>query len=82
MFKSIGARADEQFAGGKKKQSELVIQKEKARRERAKRVAGLRALRLAKEAESSQENKRDAEASTPKPEQAPPNLPKAHRPNS
>lgn len=82
MSKSIRERANQQFASNEKKQPELVVQKEKARRKRAARVARLRALRLGKEAESSQENGKEMKAGTTKLEQAPLDLPKAHRPNS
>ena len=48
MFKSVKSRAEEQFAATQKKDKPAL--KEKARQERAEHVAGLRALRLAKEA--------------------------------
>ncbi len=42
--------AEEQFAAIQKKAKQALTEKEKARQERAEQVAGLRALRLAKEA--------------------------------
>lgn len=50
MLKSVKSRAEEQFAASKKKEKQFLNEKEKARLESAKKVARLRALRLAKEA--------------------------------
>ena len=50
MLKSIKSRAEEQFAATQKKNKQALKEKEKVRQERAKQVASLRALRLAKEA--------------------------------
>ncbi len=50
MFKSVKSRAEEQFAATQKKDKQALKEKEKARQESAEHVAGLRALRLAKEA--------------------------------
>jgi len=50
MWKSAKSRAEEQFAATQKKPKQALTEKEKARQESEKRVASLRALRLAKEA--------------------------------
>ena len=50
MLKSAKSRAEEQFAATRKKDKQALKEKEKARQESAEHVAGLRALRLAKEA--------------------------------
>jgi hypothetical protein len=50
MLKSVKSRAEEQFATTQKKDKQALKEREKARLERAEHVAGLRALRLAKEA--------------------------------
>ncbi len=50
MVKSVKSRAEEQFAAIQKKDKQALKEKEKALQERAEHVAGLRALRLAKEA--------------------------------
>ncbi len=50
MFKSVKSRAEEQFAATQKKDKQALKEKEKARQESAEHIAGLRALRLAKEA--------------------------------
>jgi len=50
MVKSVKSRAEEQFAATQKKDKQALKEREKARQERADHVAGLRALRLAKEA--------------------------------
>ncbi len=50
MLKSVKSRAEEQFAAIQKKDKQAPKGKKKAEQERAKHVAGLRALRLAKEA--------------------------------
>ncbi len=50
MLKSVKSRAEQQFAATQKKDKQVLKEKEKARQERAKHVAKLRALRLAKEA--------------------------------
>jgi hypothetical protein len=50
MWKSAKSRAEEQFAATQKKAKQALKEKEKAWQESEKRVASLRALRLAKEA--------------------------------
>ncbi len=50
MLRSAKSRAEEQFAATQKKDKQALKEKEKARQESAEHVAGLRALRLAKEA--------------------------------
>jgi len=50
MLKSVRSRAEEQSAASQKKDQQALKEKEKARQESADHIAGLRALRLAKEA--------------------------------
>jgi hypothetical protein len=50
MFKKARLKAEEQFAATQKNDERALKEKEKARQEIAEHVAGLRALRLAKEA--------------------------------
>ncbi len=50
MLKSVKSRAEKQFSATQKKDKQALKENEKARQERAEHVAGLRALRLAKEA--------------------------------
>ena len=50
MLKSAKSRAEEHFTATQKKDKQVLKEKEKARQEKADHVAGLRALRLAKEA--------------------------------
>ena len=50
MLKSVKTSAKAKFAATQKKDKPALKEKEKARQERAEHVAGLRALRLAKEA--------------------------------
>ncbi len=50
MLKSVKSRAEEQFAATQKKKKPALNEQEKAWQERTEPVAGLRALRLAKEA--------------------------------
>lgn len=67
MQKSTNSRAEEQFAATRKKDKPAINQIEKARKERATHVAGLRALRLAKEAaDKKAAEKADAEKAAAK----------------
>ncbi len=50
MLKSAKSRAEQQFTATQKKDKRALEEKELARQERAKHVAKLRGLRLAKEA--------------------------------
>ena len=50
MLKSVKTRAEEQFTATQKKDKQAFKEMNKAERERAKHVASLKALRLAKEA--------------------------------
>ena len=70
MLKSVKSRAEEQFAATQKKDKQVLKEKEKARQERAKHVASLRDLRLAKAAADQK-----AAAKNKKPSR----LPQAHR---
>ncbi len=74
MLKSLKSRAEEQFAATRKKDKPALNEKEKARQERAEHVAGLRALRLAKEAA----DKKAAEKAAAK-NKKPSRLPQVHR---
>ena len=70
MLKSVKSRAEEQFAATQKKNKQALKEKEKARQERAKHVAGLRALRLTKEA-ADKEAAEKAAAKNKKPSRLP-----------
>ena len=61
MLKSVKSRAEEQFAATQKKDKQALKEKEKGRLERAEHVAGLRALRLAKEAADIKAAEKEAE---------------------
>ncbi len=74
MSKSVKSRAEEFFAATQKKDKQVLKEKEKARQESAQHVAGLRALRLAKEAAE----KAAAEKAAAK-NKKPSRLPQAHR---
>lgn len=50
MLKSVKSKAEERYAASQKKYKEALTEKEKARKKEAEHTAGLRALRLAKEA--------------------------------
>ncbi len=50
MSKSAISRAEQQFAATQKKDKQALKEREKVQQEKAGHVAGLRALRLAKEA--------------------------------
>ncbi len=50
MLKSVKSRAEEQFAATQKKDKEARAEKETEQKKKMAHVAGLRALRLAKEA--------------------------------
>ncbi len=67
MLKSVKSRAEEQFAATKKKDKQALTEKEKARQERTEHVAGLRALRLAKEAAEEKAAEKAAAKSKKKP---------------
>ncbi len=54
MLKSAKSRAEERFAATQKKDKQVLKEREKIRQEKAEHVAGLRALRLAKEAADKQ----------------------------
>jgi len=49
MFKSVKSTAEQKFAATQKKAKQAVKEQDKARQEKAKNTARLRALRLAKE---------------------------------
>lgn len=69
MSKSARSRVEQHFASGPKKDDKVIKQKEKAERERDGRMARLRDLRLAKEAEQA------AESVGPSPAQPPQDTP-------
>jgi hypothetical protein len=58
MLKSVKTKAEEKFSAIQKKGKKVLKEKEKARLERAKHVADLRALRLAKEAADKKDAKK------------------------
>ncbi len=79
MLKSVKSRAEEQFAATQKKDKQALNEKEKARQESAQHVAGLRALRLAKEAADKEAaEEADAQKAAAKNKKLS-RLPRAHR---
>lgn len=54
MRKAVKSRAEENYASSQRKTAQFLHEKERAREEMAERVARLKALRLAKEAEDKQ----------------------------
>ena len=78
MLKSIRTKAEERFAAIQKKDEQALKEREKARLEMAKHVAGLRALRLAKEAADKKAAEKAAEKAATKTKK-PSRLPQAHR---
>jgi hypothetical protein len=60
MWKSARSKAEEQFAATQKKAKQALKEKEKAWQETEKKVAGLRALRLAKEAADKEAAEKEA----------------------
>lgn len=50
MSKSVRMRAEQLFSSSEKKDDQILNEKEKVERDKADHIAGLRALRLAKEA--------------------------------
>ncbi len=79
MLKSVKSRAEEQFAATQKKDKQALTEKEKARQERAEHVAGLRALRLAKEAADKEAAEATAAEKAAAKNKKPSRLPQAHR---
>ncbi len=75
MVKLVKSRAEEQFAATQKKDKPAMKEKNKAERERAKHVASLKALRLAKEAADKEAAAEKAAAKNKKPSR----LPQTHR---
>ncbi len=79
MRKSVKSRAEELFAATQKKDKQVLNEKEKARQERAERVASLRALRLAKEAADKKAAENAAAEKAAAKNKKPSRLPQAHR---
>jgi len=75
MVESVKSRAEEQFAATQKKDKQAFKEMNKAERERAKHVASLKALRLAKEAADKEAAAEKAAAKNKKPSR----LPQTHR---
>ena len=67
MLKSVKTRAEEQFTATQKKDKQAFKEMNKAERERAKHVASLKALRLAKEAADKEAAAEKAAAKNKKP---------------
>jgi len=79
---SVKSRAEEQFTATQKKAKQALIEREKARQERADHIAKLKALRLAKEAvDKEAAEKADAVKAAAK-KKKPSALPQVHRPQS
>ena len=79
MWKSARSKAEEQFAATQKKAKQALKEKEKAWQETEKKVAGLRALRLAKEAADKETAEEAAAEKAAAENRKPPRLPQAHR---
>ena len=75
MVESVKSRAEEKFAAIQKKDKQAFKEMNKAERERAKHVASLKALRLAKEAADKEAAAEKAAAKNKKPSR----LPQTHR---
>ncbi len=74
MLKSVKSSAEEKFAAIQKKDKKALNEQEPARQERATHGAGLRALRLAKDAAD-----KEATEKTAAKKKKPSRLPKGHR---
>ncbi len=79
MLRSVKSRAEEQFAATQKKDKQALKEKEKARQEKAEHVAGLRALRLAKEAADKKAAEEAAAEKAAAKNKKPSRLSQAHR---
>lgn len=78
MWKSVRAKAEEQFAATQKKAKQSLNEKEKARRDIAERMARQRALRLAKEAADNESETPEVETAGATKEESV-QLPQVHR---
>ncbi len=79
MLKSVKTKAEEMFAATQKKGKKALKEKEKALQERAKHVADLLAIRLAKEAADKEAAKKAAAEKAAAKKKKPSRLPQAHR---
>lgn len=79
MLKSVKTKAEEKFSAIQKKGKKVLKEKEKARLERAKHVADLRALRLAKEAADKKAAEEAAAEKAAAKKKKPSRLSQAHR---
>ena len=62
MLKSARSKAEEKFRANQKKYDQALSEREKARKKEAEHTAGLRALRLAKEAADKETAEKEAAA--------------------
>lgn len=81
MLKSVKSKAEEQFAAIQTRDQQALNDKEKARQKRAEHVAGLRALRLAKEAANKKAAKAVAAGKIADKDKKPSRFPQSHRHN-
>tara|TARA_B100001971_G_scaffold188283_1_gene189531 strand:- start:217 stop:462 length:246 start_codon:yes stop_codon:yes gene_type:complete len=79
MIKSAKSKAEVQFAATQKKDKQALKGKKKAQQEKAKHVARLRALRLAKEADDKETAEKAAAEKAAAKKKKPSRLPQAHR---
>ena len=79
MLKSVKTSVEAKFAVTQKKDKPSLKEKEKARQERAEHVAGLRALRLAKEAADKKAAEKAAAEKAAAKSKKSSRLPQAHR---
>lgn len=62
MLKSVRSKAEEKFRANQKKYEKALSEREKERKKEAEHTAGLRALRLAKEAADKEAAEKEAAA--------------------
>ena len=82
MLKPARSRAEKLFTATQKKDNQLLKEKEKAQQERAKHLATLRALRLAKEAADKEVAEETGAESGAAKNTKPSRVPQAHRQDS
>lgn len=79
MKKLVKSRAEEQFTATQKKNNQARNERDKASQERAGHIAGLRSLRLAKEAADKEAAEQIAAEKLAAKAKKPTRLPQAHR---
>ena len=79
MVKSVKSWAEEQFTATQKKDNQARKERDKASQERAEHVAGLKALRLAKDAADKEAAEQEAAEKAATKNKKPKRLPQTHR---